>query len=409
MQRCAGSLLAVCLSASALHAGSAAVLSFANVSEASVPNADNLDWIGESIAETVREALGAHGVVTATRDDVEDAYGDLHLRALAELTWGSALKVGQSLSADNVLYGTFSFAPNHPEGAQPAPDESQGTLTVRTRIAVPRELHQSEWIEETGPLEDLGTLEAHLAWRALALIAPDRAPAEADFRSLRAPVRLDAEENYIRGLLASSPEQKEKYFLQAARLDIRFWRPGFQLGKILLARKEYRDAADWFAQVDPSDMHYREANFYLGLARFEAGDYERAGQAFEMIAQTVGAAEVYNNLGASESRRGLAHALDSFRRAVETDPADPDYHFNLGYMLWKTGQFEAAADRFRAVLDRDPNNQMATLLLGRCLQKDGLHKGATRDARFETLERVKDTYQERAFRQRMESIEAAAQ
>jgi tetratricopeptide (TPR) repeat protein len=375
-----------------VHAAGTAVLSFANVSAGTVPNAANYDWIGESIAETLREALGARGVLTATRDEVQDAYRELSIRPLAELSWGSVLKAGQELAADTLLYGTFAFVPRTASG----PPDSLGTLSIRARIAVPRALHQSEWIVETGPLEELGTLETHLAWRALTLIDPARAPGESDFRELRAPVRLDAEENYIRGLLAPH-DQKEKYFLQAARLDIRFWRPGFQLGKLLLERKEYREAAAWLERVDPRDMHYREANFYRGLALFAAGDYKAAAEAFAMIAQTVGAAEVYNNLGAAESRLGNAHSLDSFGRAVDANPSEPDYHFNLGYALFKTGQFDAAADRFRAVLDRDPADTQATLLLGRCLQRQGLRKGNAGDARLENLERVKDTYQERAF------------
>jgi hypothetical protein len=42
---------------------------------------------------------------------------------------------------------------------------------------------------------------------------------------------------------------------------------------------------------------------------------------------------------------------------------------------------------------------MATLLLGRCLKKQGLRAGDAADARLQGLERLKTTYQERAYRQ----------
>ena len=69
----------------------------------------------------------------------------------------------------------------------------------------------------------------------------------------------------------------------------------------------------------------------------------------------------------------------------------------MGFMLFKTGQYEAAADRFRAVLDRNPSDQMATVLLGRSLKAEALRK-VPADARFETPERFKDTYDEPLYR-----------
>ena len=249
----------------------------------------------------------------------------------------------------------------------------------------------------SGALEDLATLEAHLAWRALSLLAPEIAPPESEFRSLRAPIRLDAEENYIRGLLAETPELKEKYFTQAARLDARFAHPAYQLGQLHYNRKEYKQAADWLEKVGSSDIHYREANFLLGLARFRSGDYAAAQKAFQMIVIVVPLSAVYNNLGASESRRNLPQALDDFKRALEGDLSDSDYHFNLGYALWKKGDFTAAADRFRSVLERVPEDEMSTLLLGRCLKKQGFNPVV--DVRLVALERLKSNYEERAWRQ----------
>ena len=81
------------------------------------------------------------------------------------------------------------------------------------------------------------------------LLAPRLAPAEADFRTLRPPVRLDAEENYVRGFLARSPEQQERFFLPAARLDARFGHPDYPLGPLHDEREEYREGPGWVLTV----------------------------------------------------------------------------------------------------------------------------------------------------------------
>jgi tetratricopeptide (TPR) repeat protein len=388
-------LFVVCSGALAAPADTAAVLPFANSSTSPAGGTSSVDWIGESIAETLRDAFSLRGVVTLGRDDIQEAYRRLNLRERALLTEASIIKIGETVDAEQVVYGTFEVQPARPG----APGDSHGSLKVSARVMDRRRMRQSFEFDETGALEDLAAIEAHLAWQALTLLAPGLAPAETDFRSLRPPVRLDAEENYVRGLMSPTPEQREKYFAQAARLDARFAHPCYGLGQIYYQRKEYRQAAEWLEKVGPEDVHSHAASFLLGLARFQASDYAGAQKAFQTLATVVPLSEVYNDLAAAESRRNLPQAVDDFRKALEGDPNDPVYHFNLGYALWKKGDFTAAADRFRAALDREPDNQMATLLLGRCLKKQGPHAGDANDARLQGLERLKTNYDERAYRQ----------
>jgi tetratricopeptide (TPR) repeat protein len=377
----------MCAAQRTARADTAAVLPFFNPSPAR-----NLDWIGESVAEVVREALGSRGVLTLGRDDLREACTRLGLRQQARLSNASAIKIGEEVDAEHVVYGSYWFTP------AAAGSSSRGSLRVTARVVDLRHMRQSAEFAESGALEDLAVLEAHLAWRALVEIAPALAPPESEFRGMRAAIRLDAQENYIRGLLAP-PDQQEKFFLQAARLDARFPHPAFQLGRIYAQRKEFRRAITWLEKVPPEDIHFREATFQLGLARFESGDYVGAQKAFQTIAVTVPLGEVLNNLGASESRRALPQAVESFRKAIESDPNDPDYHFNAAYALWKRGDFASATVEFRAVLDRTPDDQIATLLLGRCLKKQGLGGTRAEDARLQNLERLKSNYEERAYLQ----------
>ncbi len=385
-------VLTLLIAKASLFADTAAVLPFANRTAVINPAQASLDWIGESIAETVRDAIGARGAVTLSREEIAEAYRQLNLRTLGILTQASMLKIGEALDAEQVVYGAFEFLPD-PAAAHGIAD---GSLKITAHIFDRKRFRQSAEFIESGNLEDLPTLEAHLAWRALVLLAPGLAPPESDFRALRKPVRLDAEENYVRGLLARTPEQQERFYLQAARLDVRFGHPNYQLGRLHYDRKEYKQAADWLLKIAPDDLHFREASFLLGLALFQSSDFAGAQKAFQTVADAVPLSEVFNNLGAAQNRRSLPQAVDSFRKALEGDPNDPVYIFNLGYALWKKGDFAAAADRFRAVLDRQSADDTATLMLGLCLKKQNSRLS---DARLETLERLKTNYEERAYLQ----------
>jgi tetratricopeptide (TPR) repeat protein len=371
-----------------LPADTAAVLPFLN----KTGNAPNIEWVGESIAETVREALGMTGVMTLDRKEVQEAYVRLSLRQGIALTEASVMKIGETLDAEQVVYGSFEFT-------RPATGSiTTGSLHVTARVLDRRRMRASPEFTETGALEDLGTIEAHLAWRALTLIAPTMAPAEAEFRSLRTPIRIDAEENYVRGLLAHTAEQKEKYFTQAARLDPHFAHACYQLGQLYYQRKEYRQAVIWLEKVGLGDIHSHEASFLLGLARFQTGDFKGAQQTFQMIAAAVPLSEVFNNLGAAESRANLQQAsIDDFHKALAGDANDPVYRFNLGYELWKKGDFSGATESLRALLDLVPDDPAAPLLLARCQKKQGPR--ASQDPRLDNLERLKTNFEERAYMQ----------
>ena len=355
----------------------------------------NVDWLGLSIAETLRDTLEQRGLVTLGRGDLEEAYRRLNLSERVALTQASVLKIGEALDAEQVIYGEFEVQRSQPG----APGDSRGSLKISAHIVDRKHYHVSPEFAESGAIEDLTSIEAHLAWQALTIAAPKLTPPESEFKSLRTPVRLDAEENYIRGLMAADPQQREKFLLQAARLDARFAHPDYELGQIYYQRKEYRQAAEWFQKIGSDEIEYHHAAFMLGLALFQIGDYAGAQKALQSIVAAVPLSEVYNNLGAAESRRGQPQAADDFRKALDGDASDPVYHFNLGYALWKKGDFAGAAERLRAALERDPEDAQATTLLGRCLKKQGFRPGDASDARLVGLERIKTTYEERAYRQ----------
>jgi tetratricopeptide (TPR) repeat protein len=362
----------------------------------------SLDWIGESIAETVRETLASEGVPVLDRESREQAYRRLSLRPYAALTRASVIKLGEALDAQRIVYGSFqvSAAPEGSPAGRPA------SLRLAVRVINLRDLSQSPEESATAALEDLAEAQQRLAWQTLRLLAnPGAAPSEDELRGRRRQVRLDAMESYIRGLMAASPEQKHRLFTQAARLDEKFSQPCFQLGRLLLASKDYKTAAGWFERVPPDSPHFMEASFFLGLCRYQLGEYDKAISSFLLVAQSAPLHEVWNNLGAAQSRKNLPQSVENFRKASEAAPRDPTYLFNLGYALWKQGEFEEAAGKFRATLDLTPEDPQAILMLGRCLNRTPPQQA---ELRIAGLERIKEDFEEAAYRQLRATLNQAS-
>jgi tetratricopeptide (TPR) repeat protein len=343
----------------------------------------NLDWIGESIAETLRDAMAPEGVLVLDREDRLEAYRRLSLRSGAELTHASIFKIGESLDASLVIYGYYELSSNT-------------TLKITARILDIQHTRQGPEFSASGAMADLASLEYRVGWQVLQQLHWKSASQE-EFLKARPPVRLDAVESYVRGLLASTPEQRHVFFTRAARLDEHYSQPCFQLGKIYWEKKDYKIAAGWLERVSNPDPHYLEAQFFLGLCRYNMADFVGAEQCFQTVAESVPLNEVYADLGAAQSRLNQSEAaLGSFRKALEGDSGDPDYHFNVGYTLWRAKHYDEAVESLRAVVERNPSDSEATALLGRALKKEGPRPG---DPRSEARERLKTNYEEAAFRQ----------
>ena len=119
----------VCLCATGVRAGTFLVLPFFNASD----NA-NIAWIGDSVSETVSEALAKERLMIVERADRLEAYRRLGIRPDANLTRATVIKIGQALDAEQVIYGDFDlsgsragrgdyagFAPHHGPRARFAP------------------------------------------------------------------------------------------------------------------------------------------------------------------------------------------------------------------------------------------------------------------------------------------------
>jgi Flp pilus assembly protein TadD/TolB-like protein len=379
MRRIPALILLLCLLPGGLLAENWLVAPFVNLT-----GKPNLDWIGESVAESVAEALATNGVLVVDRDLRQEAESRLALRSNTQWTLASFLKLAEALDADHLVYGHYEWK------AGPG----MGTLRLVGEVVNVRHLRRQPGAEAGGPLENLALLQTRLAWHVLRLALPQTAMTEAQFRNSRPRTRLDALESYVRGLLATSPEAREKLFQQALRLEPQYSQAAFRYGRLLAENGSEAGAAPVLEKVKPGDPHYLEARFLLGLIRYQLGEVTSATTIFEALSREVPLSEVWNNLGLAEWRAGQPAALESLRRAQEGDPADPDYAFNLGLALLSSAQYDQAAERFRDVLARVRDDADATKLLGRCLRRT-----PSPAAELAGVERLKSDLELAAWRQ----------
>jgi len=150
-------LAAIALLCGTLRAETVLVLPFFNHSETS------LDWIGESISESLHDTLAAEGMLVLDRDDRLEAYRRLAVRPGAELTHASVIKIGQALDASLVIYGYYDLGSSDPNSAP-----ATKSLRVNARILDLKHLRQFPEFTEVRALEDLTALQAHLGCRGCA-------------------------------------------------------------------------------------------------------------------------------------------------------------------------------------------------------------------------------------------------
>src|SRR5437899_2627112 len=98
MQRLAQIAVGLACVVAGARADTVLVVPFFNVSGSA-----NLDWVGESIAETVRESLLERGVLALDREDRQEAFRRLSIRPYALLTRASVIKLGEALDAGQVI------------------------------------------------------------------------------------------------------------------------------------------------------------------------------------------------------------------------------------------------------------------------------------------------------------------
>lgn len=358
--------------------------------------APGIDWIGESFPEVLGQRLAAAQFYVIGRPDRLYALDRLGIPSSTRPSRATLLRIAEEMDIDYLITGHYTF-----DGR---------TFTARAQLMDVKRLHLSPEAVESGALTQLVEIQNGLAWDLLRAVNPGFSAQKDTFVTSAQSVRLDALENYIRGLLAGSVAEKIKYLKEAIRLNPDYTQPLLQLGKTYYENKDYDSAMTWLAKVPKKEAAASEANFYLGLSAFYTGKFERAAEAFGFTATTVPLIEVYNNMGVVAARLGNKSAADYFRRAVEADSRDPDYRFNFAVTLFHAGDVNGAARQLRECLALRPQDSEAKTLLETINSRAATTASSAPPVTGRApLERIKRNYDETSYRQLALEIQNASE
>jgi len=361
------------------------VLQFHNTSQY-----PDLNWVGESVAETLISELSGANQIVLNRDARAEGLRRLSLRPDAGYTKATIIRLGQSLDVDTVCYGSYEI--NLPSASAELKDSS---VRISAQFLDLRKMRDGPEISETGNLSDLTRLEEHLAWQTLKYVDPSANVPLDQFMSPAKLIRLDAEESYVRGLMSSNPEQQEKWFMQANKLDPQFSSPAFELGRVELGQKNYRQAINWLQRIPANDMRYGVARFKMGLAAFRVGDFTAASSYFREVCKQFPLSEVYNNVGAAENELNQPAAIDDFQHALEGNQNDSTYLFNLSLALLKNNRVDEAVRKLHLLVTQYPDDTEARNLYNRATGGESI----STSGKGQPQERLKEAFNETAYRQ----------
>jgi tetratricopeptide (TPR) repeat protein len=324
------------------------------------------DWVGEALAELSAERLGCPGPRAAgcysgegrtvlPRSERLAALERLGLPAApprAGFSRATMVKIAEETEADCILFGQYRT------------DGERLEISARVLRLFPAEL--SAPLNFSGAWSELIELHGRLAAGALAFLTA----AEKKDGGVNPPpqvTRLDALEQYVRGLLATEEQQRLRHLREAARIEPNWALPAFALGQLYFSRRDCDSALIWLSRVPPEHPAGLEAGFGSGVCHLMRRDALRAESAFAAVLAREGSLpEALNNLAVAKLLRGGSQAREAaalLERALEADSEDPDYWFNLGLQGLSTGARSSAARALREVLARKPDDAEAQALL----------------------------------------------
>ena len=336
----------------------------------------SLEWIREAAPELLSARFTSAGFAPMSRADRLYALDHLGLPQGFQPSRASSLKLAQTLDADSIVVGNYIT-----DGS---------TLIAEGRIVDVPHMRMSPPVTARGEMKNLIDIFDSLAWKLTRQLDPGFNVAEETFIAAGANLRLEAFEQYIRGITEPDQAERLRHLQQSVKLSSNFAAAWMALGREDYNGQQYEQAATAFAKVGRDDPNFLEASFYRGLSLMFSGDYAKAEGDFAAIARVLPLAQVLNNQGVAVSRQGHDGSA-MFRQAVTSDPDEADYHFNLAVSLKRHGNGSEAIAELGQCLKYRPNDSEAQSLVAAWKQP-----GATN---VDPLERIVRTFDAAAFHQ----------
>jgi len=329
------------------------------------------------------------------------------------------LKLARAGNATLLITGYYTIVP--------AEGDMAATINVTTKIV---RVNEGRFLTEDLPdgrritrditlndaLGNLQTMQGQIAYQIL--YQRDKALPFSQNTLIEAASKVPSRafEAYIKGLLTASPELRENFFRNAMRLytetqpDGTFADAALELGHLYLGQKKYNESVDAFERVvnahtqcrekargdnriaQCNDESFAEASFYIGVIRWEQGNYEQALAVLQPLADDLKLTSVYNMLGAiavqasraekknpARAAALLTQGEDLLKKALESAPDDRTVRFNLAITQFLNGNFIGSATNLKQVTDANKNDGDAYYVLAKAqneLKQDGSESDA---------------------------------
>ena len=368
-------LLTVCFCAFAAsleaQTGRPLVVPFENVSRE-----PRFYWLSEGSALILTDDLLTLGAPAITRDDRLRAFERLRVPPIAALSHATIIRLGQLVGAGEVIIGTYEVLPPLP-GATGRED-----IVVRARTIRLETGRLSPEIVESGPLADLSDVYARVARR----LVPSSSVTSEQLEQAQPPIA--AVEQYVKGLLAQTPDARIAFLTQALRVYPALQRARIELWRVHTDQGEHQQALAAVREVSRDHRLARQARFLAGVSMIHLGQLEQAFLALSELHNVKPDPALLNNLGVVQLRRPAGapggRAVSFFAQATKSDDTDSDLFFNLGYAHWVDRDLPNAILWLREAVRRNPADDAAHYVLGVALQAAG---NATEAAREKELAR----------------------
>ncbi len=359
----------------------------------------SLEWIREAAPEILGSSFASAGFAPMSRADRLYALDHLGLPQGFHPSRATALKLAQTLDADSIVVGSYVT-------------DGTGIIAEAQVVDVPH-LRMSEAVTAHGEMKDLVEVFDSLAWELTRQLDPGFSVAKETFVAEGKGVRVDAFEQYIRGITEPDHEERLRHLNKAVELSPGFAPAWMALGREDYNSQQYEQAATAFARVVRDEPQLQgpqaqgtdalEAGFYLGLSLLFSGDYPKAEQAFAGVARALPLAEVLNNEGVAVSRQGH-DGTGLFRQAVAADANASDYHFNLAVSLKRHGNTVEALAELAQCLRLRAGDSEAEALEAEWKEAPGKQAGEA-DVKADPLERIARNFDAVAFRQAAQMLD----
>jgi len=369
-----------------------------NLPPASAPKPD---W--DPAIAGLRTAIGVTKDTKGTKDtkDAKDAKGD----SLAEAYNVLGRLLGRSGAGSEEVAAAFREA-----------------IRLRPDFA---EAHNNLGLVLLQAGDDQGAIAA---LREAVRINPDYADARANLGAALTPTDAEAAVQELERAVALAPASVKAQFNLAVAygaapqagsareieqlqrviaMDPTFARAHLALGKALLPEGKIADAIGELEQAARLEPDNGEARYQLGLALARAGRSAEAAASLQKGRDLVAAADRRQiaNLDLAEGRAALAkgdlgEAAARFRRLIDQQPDLAEAQRDLGAVLERQGNAEAASAAYRKALAIDPSDHAASeglRRLTRVVQPDDPGQVAVfeqyiREAKYKELEPLASAY-----------------